>query len=400
MHLGLSFLGTGAYQPTTYVLEEGATHETRFFCATLPVFFDLDGLLVVTTPEARAQHGAALAAECAVREVPIPSGQSETEWWVMFNAIAEAVPEGARLVVDITHGFRSQPLLALAVVLYLRAAKGVEVERIVYGAYEARQAGRTPVFDLTAVLHLLDWAGATRQFVERGDARPLQAMFEAVAEAGRSGAFVPVKLHEASARLERLTTALALNRPMEAAGEAEALPEVLLSAYRDADQLPQGQPLKGLLVRVAERFQPLAAAQGDLFSPKGFRAQAALIRFYLQTGQYVQALTLASEALLSQQCVAMEADPLDRAARQAARDALHTLRDRFEAYRRARDRSAAPPPRPLSDAEKWLALLWKKVSDLRNDIAHAGIQRAPRPARDLAGQAADVLHEVAWQLAT
>jgi CRISPR-associated DxTHG motif protein len=399
--LGLSFLGTGRYAPTTYVFEGRAAPATRYVCATLPTFFDLDDLLVITTPEARAAHGEALAAECAVREVPIPSGRSETEWWVMFNAIAEAVPEGARLVIDITHGFRSQPLLALAVALYLRAAKGVAVDRIVYGAYEARdvEAGRTPVFDLTAVLRLIDWATATEQFVERGDARPLRALFDAVAREGRSQAFVPLKLAGAAEHLGALTTALALNRPLEAAREARALPEALVGAYRDATQVPQGRPVQWLVRRVARRFEALAAAGGDLFSPEGFTAQAELIRYYLRTEQVMQALTLASEALLSKRCVLRGADPLDRGARQEARDDLHDLHARFGAYERTL-KAHGEVTEELADDEKWLAVFWHEANQLRNDVAHAGMNRDPAPARDLAARASELLHEVAWYLAT
>jgi len=104
--------------------------------------FGPDELLVALTPGARKKHGAALGEACSFAPVEVPPATDEAAWWRIFNALTEAVPEGTTLLVDVTHGFRSQPFLSLAVVAYLRAVKDVEVERIVYGAFEAGGGGR------------------------------------------------------------------------------------------------------------------------------------------------------------------------------------------------------------------------------------------------------------------
>ena len=63
--------------------------------------------------------------------------------------------------------------LALAYVRNVRS--GVEIERVIYGAFDAveRNNPRKPVFDLTPFVSLLNWLGAVTMFQQTGDARPI-----------------------------------------------------------------------------------------------------------------------------------------------------------------------------------------------------------------------------------
>jgi CRISPR-associated Csx2 family protein len=96
----------------------------------------------------------------------------------MFALLADALPENSQVIVDVTHGFRSQPMLALAAGVYLRTVKNVTIDRIVYGAYEARDThtNTAPVVDLTSFLDLIDWSVSAGQFIKYGNARPLSSL--------------------------------------------------------------------------------------------------------------------------------------------------------------------------------------------------------------------------------
>jgi len=80
-------------------------------------------------------------------------------------------------IIDITHAFRSLPLIVFNVASYLRRIKKVKVERIIYGNFEARDKNlvpsRTPIFDLTSTLDLQDWLHGIDAFQRRGDAEEL-----------------------------------------------------------------------------------------------------------------------------------------------------------------------------------------------------------------------------------
>ena len=394
--VALSFLGTGRYEPTAYQWN-GATCTTKFMPVALQTLFEPDTLLVAETPGAQAKHGADLAAACDYTSVGVPNATAEADWWRLFNALADAVPEDTTLLVDITHGFRSQPFLALAAVLYLRVVKDVSIERIVYGAYEAGTDGTSPVVDLTAFLQLIDWAIATEQFKAYGDAGPLRTMFRDIADESRKGNRVALNLRPAGEALHRVTRALSLNRPIETLTEAEDLVEVLEKAMSDVRSVPQAQPLKRLMLILARRFAPLGHADGSVFAQRGFAAQGAMLRFYVETEQYLQGFTLAQEMLVSWVCIREDYDPLVRGcggqerAQYNGRVGARTL---FSDWSDARNRNADLWT-DLPDKYQQAVTLWDALRDYRNDVAHAGFSHNPTPAQKLIDEAEDVLYAVA-----
>lgn len=394
--VALSFLGTGRYEPTEYQWN-GATCTTKFMPVALNELFAPDTLLVAETPGAQAKHGDELATACDYTSVEVPHATAEADWWRLFNAMADAVPEDTTLVVDITHGFRSQPLLALAVVLYLRVVKDVDIERIVYGAYEAGDGGTSPVVDLTAFLRIIDWAVATEQFKAYGDARPLRTMFREIADETRSSPRMALNLRPAGEALHRVTRALSLNRPIETLTEAEDLVELLEKAMGDVRSVPQAQPLKRLMLVLARRFAPLGHADGSVFAQRGFAAQGAMLRFYVETEQYLQGFTLAQEMLVSWVCIREGYDPLtqgsggeERAQYNGRKGARALLFDWSDARN-----SNADLWTDLPDKYQQAVTLWNALREYRNDVAHAGFSHNPTPAQKLIDEAEDVLYAVA-----
>jgi len=387
----LSFLGTGRYNPTTYTWKESG-HTTRFMPVALRELFDPDTLLVAETPGAREQHGAALREACVYDSIEVPRATDEAAWWRMFNVLTGAVPEGTRLLVDVTHGFRSQPFLSLAVIIHLRVVKDVEVERIVYGAYEAGDGKESPVVDLTAFLDLIDWAHATDQFKRHGDAAPLQDMFEELAGESRLGTETALHLKPVGNTLQSLTQALALNRPLETLEQADGLIDVLESAMDDAVNVPAAVPAKRLLLLVARRFAPIGHAEGSAFTSRGFGAQAAMLRFYVDTEQYLQAFTLAQEMIASWVCVHHDFDPLARGQSDPNRKGRRGARDLLKEWDRLRaeERKSA-----LASREQDVSRLWTALREKRNDVAHAGFSYNPSPSSELIEEGRTLLAHVA-----
>jgi len=386
----LSFLGTGDYSETAYRWDE-RTCTTRFMPVALETLFDPEHLLVALTPGAREAHGEALRRSCSFEAVLVPQATEKSAWWEMFAALTEAVPPDTRLMVDITHGFRSQPFLALAVVVYLRAVKDVEVHRIVYGAFEARSDDNvTPVFDLTPFLHLLDGAEATRIFTEYGDARPLRDTFRTLTHADpetRGGTTSGIQ--ETGDRLARLTTALALNRPHEAFRLSETITEQLQASMEEAMDVPEARPFRRLMLALAKHFAPLGRAGGDPFSADGFTAQAAMLRFYLETEQYLQAFTFAREALVTYACATEGFDPTE----EGTYDGEHTEPSgRKGAVSRLQHLSRTTP---TTSQEETLAHLWSDVRHFRNDIAHPDFSDTMSGSGRLIAEAQRTLRSVA-----
>lgn len=105
--------------------------------------------------------------------VTIPDGKNESEIWEIFQALFEQINDGDEVWFDITHAFRSIPMLILVVITYARVLKNITVKSITYGAYEARENNIAPVFDLTKFVTLLDWANAAKDFIDYGQTKKL-----------------------------------------------------------------------------------------------------------------------------------------------------------------------------------------------------------------------------------
>jgi CRISPR-associated Csx2 family protein len=92
------------------------------------------------------------------------------------------VQEGDEIVFDITHGFRSLPMIAMLTIAYLKQVKGVKVQHVSTG-FDAKDEQGTPVFDLTPFANLLDWLAAAKMFTATGDSSELGRLIQDVQDA-------------------------------------------------------------------------------------------------------------------------------------------------------------------------------------------------------------------------
>ncbi|GIX07691.1 MAG: hypothetical protein KatS3mg115_2094 [Candidatus Poribacteria bacterium] len=110
----LSFLGKGPYQEVTYVWREDGKEEqvtTDLFPKAAASFFQPDRILIAVTEEVRTGENFRRLQEqlSSFEPLLIPEGRSEADLWELFERIAEAIGNGERLVLDVTHSFRRCP---------------------------------------------------------------------------------------------------------------------------------------------------------------------------------------------------------------------------------------------------------------------------------------------------
>ena len=350
----LTTLGTGSYEPTNYVWGERA-YQTSLFVTAVAAWVPGATVKAVSTELAwERQGGALLAAIPSVERVPIPDGANEDELWQIFNVLVEAIPAGETVIFDITHGFRSQPVLSLLVASFLRVAKGIRLEAVLYGAYE-RDRERSPVFDLTPFVAMLDWANATERFLETGDARKIASL---IREQRKN------PLNSVAARLTDLSEALALVRPILVTQKASDL-MVRIEEARAEPWEAQHAPLKLLLDRIQTGFSPLAATEP-------LRAQWQQIGWLTTHQHYLAAAALAREWLVHVRVVVAGGTivPIDNA-----------LRDAAESWLNNADNEKGSAPHEAPPEWKASVALWRNLTDLRNDLAHCGLRVSPRPPK-------------------
>ena len=236
-----------------------------------------------------------------VKEVPIPEGRSEEELWQIFDICVAQVAEGDQIILDVTHGFRSLPMLIFVVAAYLRQMKHVVLERVVYGAYEAKDENyNAPVFDLTLMVELMDWFHGLDSFSRHGDAGLLKELMARAHDKGRlygSGEEGPKLLKKAARRLDQLSLALHLSRPLEAIKVANQLVKTLDGMEEEVARW--AKPLQGVIGQLRWEVASLVCSEPHKLSKEVLKSQAALMKYCIEKGLYVQALLLIPEWIIS-----------------------------------------------------------------------------------------------------
>lgn len=373
----VTFLGTGNYSETVYRLAERPATGTSYVCRALAELLGPSDIVVLATEEAEQHHSDGLkealraANRPAPRFVRIPLGENAHERWEQFRLLKDQVRGCVGpVVLDVTHGFRSQPLFAAAIVAFVRAIDETPPElRVCYAAFEARRKNITPIWEITEFIGLLDWAQALRTLLHTGRAQEAaeeterlgRAVAKAWAEAGRQGERPNLDtlgqgLRDFGADLETLRTGdLLLGRGTNSSAAR------LLNAARETKEhvSKHAPPLADILDRVAAMAEPIAGADRDLSGPEGRKAVTALAALYLRLGRYLEAIATVREGWVN--LYAPKSALVPAAANFDSRE-----RERAERRANGHDRT------------------FQEVTDRRNDFLHAQYRPSAQKAADIA----------------
>lgn len=384
----ITFLGTGNYQSVKYQYES-KEKETAIFPEALNEWLQPSRLLVMLTPEAKAhQNWERLKGMIPnAEEVLIPSGKSEKELWEIFTVLTAQLEDGDEVVFDVTHAFRSLPILALLAAIYLRTVKSIKLRAILYGAFEAKDANNcAPIFDLTPFVSLMDWVTASDKFIKTGDAREMAALLsetqQSLRKANPQWQELPSKLKNLGGLLEELSQSLFLTRSDMVQELAQGLDGKINEAKSDVERW--AQPFALLLERVKNTYQAFAAE--SLLD-----AELKMIEWYLERGQIVQAVTLSREWLVTWTSEQIGQKELDtRAEIESGINQAH----RFKLGKGINEIS--PFLAAIQQISQVDVLLnsWGSIADLRNDIAHCGKRKNPRGVAKIAESAKKISAEL------
>lgn len=387
----IAFLGNRVYDPTTYQWQ-GQPVSTSFFAQALCQFFSpIDTLYVFVTKEAKEATLPALQKllaneQTTITPIDIPTGKDESGLWQIFQSCASVLEDGDEVIFDITHGFRSIPLLAFLASVYVRSIKNVELIGIYYGAYEAKsEAGITPVFDLTSFVRLLDWTVAVSHFGETGDARQLSTLLINTEKEIQAQARPDAPLQSLANLLDQLSTGLRVNRPIEVMQEAARLDQKVKQARTEIERW--APPFALLLDEVNQKFGQFALQNPweSRYYEQHLTHTLAMIKWYVDNRQYLQAYTVAREWVVTLVAVLVHADPLHQ--RRDIEDLLGTQlamkkRGRGRVSYRGRGRRWEEDFNSLPK-KVYIINVWGKLSNERNDLAHAGMSRRPTSSENV-----------------
>lgn len=322
-----SFLGTGEYLPVRYQLGEQVSAEPEVFTqiAILRALGDArpQTLYVGVTPGVRAHENwrrlqsqlSSLGVGCV--DVRIEEGQSEESLWHNFSAIGGALPANSEVIFDMTHGLRSLPIVAMLALALFRNTRGLKIEAIYYGAFEALGAARdlkpriasgevlppAPVFDLTAMFSLSQWAEAASMWNRTGRAELFVELagpyLKNIKRTLKRDA--PQALTGVPQRIDFLNGALRLLRSDQIAAKALSVQELISSAKEQAHGHPALAPLNDVLTLIEPSLDALradgasAAENNDIY----LRHQVELARWYRRHDSIAESYSVLRECITS-----------------------------------------------------------------------------------------------------
>ncbi|MFT0745705.1 TIGR02221 family CRISPR-associated protein [Synechococcus sp. RC10B2] len=394
----LTTLGTGDYTETTYFFGEQRADKTCYVAKALCQLFEIDRIILLLTEEARAKHWGRLQESLPpqVEKVAkaIPEGKTEAETWEIFDVLVDGIEPNSRLLFDITHAFRSIPLLVLLGAALLRKAKNVEIQGLYYGLYRPGQA-ETPIIDLTPAIRLLDWLTASDKFISTGSAVELGQLLDTVQrdfyrqQRPGKGDPRPTRLQSFGQAIRDISRSLELVRPVSLQEDLRKLQRH--STQELAEEVGQfAKPFGLLLQSIQNSYSQLALPADQKEDPRAqVQKHFQLLRWYVEKRFTTQAILLAREWVVSALCLCEGIQNyLEREARQGIEHQLGSLIQRRkqplgdppatgESVQQEEQLQFLPPIAAHVSDVKQLADLWSCLSEYRNDVAH--VQMNPDP---------------------
>ncbi|MCX7765053.1 MAG: TIGR02221 family CRISPR-associated protein [Bacteroidia bacterium] len=380
----LTFLGTGKYEQTKYVfnpeqsgIAESRIEEGPFAAVCMARVWQPDKIIVFSTSEAQRANGEKLGKEASgfrLEWVNIPEGKNKAELLQIFQRIGEDIPAESVVVVDVTHSFRSIPIIGVAALHYVSFVRKVKIEHIWYGAYSPNQSGPFPVIDLRIFSDIIDWLWAVRVFEETGETKPLAKVIGPYQKELYKQYQKDPKVGSVARSLERLGPLIAGVQVPALQEQAANAYEVLQEALKEGKLREIAPLLPEVIVSVEKRLKQLEV-RGDntILKDKAFdhlEAQYSLLLAYLEWNRPAQAIILFREWLVNIALYILEEDKGIAPEREEIKEAVE-LRRGAEALLNLG--KALGLERNKAEKFHQICSIWREIIQKRNAIAHAGM---------------------------
>jgi CRISPR-associated DxTHG motif protein len=394
----LTFLGVGRYDETEYNWN-GQSVLGRFAPMASSKFSNADQVIVFATQEAELAHGQAFrsALNLPVHFVPVPKGENEDELWQVFSKVAENVVPGEEVAFDVTHGLRSFPLVGILAAAFLRTGLRVSLKAVYYGAFDVRDQSvspnRTPMFDLTPMLTLLEWAIASDRFSRTGDGRYFASLLReqqkklALKSRKKSDQLTQVgNIGKLASALTDISQSLSLIRPQLAMRQIERLPTQVQAALPMLAQASATLPFQMMLNATLQSFEQLSLSDPSSDLRQDLLTQRAMIRWYADHEHWMQAVSLAREWLVSWVMLQFGLTSLTVLAdRHRIEGVVNSEAEEFVKIKQQHMTYQPVFLKTLPQVETVLGL-WKSLTNTRNDIDHAAMRENPQEPDTLVKQ--------------
>jgi len=414
----ISFLGTNDYIPCTYVGNNSEVKNIRFVQeATIKINCDNwdenDRIMIFTTDEAYQKNwldnghidyktGEPLERDglftclkkinlkANYQNVNIPSGNNEQEIWEIFRIVYDRINECDSIIFDITHAFRSIPMLAIIILNYAKVMKDVSLNSIYYGAFEVLgsihkakeiepEKRKVPIIDLTAFDQLLEWSSAVDQFVNAGNAGPVGKLAEMSARKilsqTKGKELWPNEIRSLGKNIQSFTLSLATCRFKDIKNNIEKLKDNIVNCTN----LELMHPFRPVFERIKKHIDTF---NGTDEISDGFKAA----KWCFEHNLIQQSITILLETMISYSLNQLGKDYNNFTNRKIVNQSIKILTFNLPEYKWAKE---AIENKELTDE---LISFYKKneilkknhdrLTTMRNDINHCGMRDSPINAQE------------------
>jgi len=308
MKILITTLGTGNYSVANYHLNGKYASQTRLGFKALAELLNISQENIYVfgtekregTEQLRSSDWSILDQEFEVpflkeQKIPVPYGLTKEEHYEFFEKVLSTIDDTEEIIFDISHGFRSTPVIFL-MSLFFKFSLGVskvQKLRVFYGAFEAgvetpeQKIGtygntyhvkNVALVEMEIISELLAWIKATERFSKFGIAHDL-------AELSANDDSIKFAKH----KLDELDKSIAYNSLDAISNTSKKLNQVISSNKKSISPAHPFYYLSDKINDILDTFDK------DLISEQ----QLSAAQFYIKTHRYGQAAIAIKEFLVS-----------------------------------------------------------------------------------------------------
>ncbi len=290
----LSFLGIGpqdGYKKVVYSINGQELSETKFVQAAEIKYHGqdfFDKIIIACTKTSKDKYFNELnnALKGSAEEIEISENLDPASQWEGFEKIIGKFLPNDELYLDLTHGFRSVPIMFSIAVNFLQQIKNIELKAAYYGAHD--QGNR--IIDFKDFFALNLWADAVSRLVENADAKKLAA----VASGNESFQIADLNDDKMIESFNKLTDSIRnvdVNNISGIASDAIKMVKAKQAAASETEKL--------LLDMVIEKFSLLSTEEplSGQYDEEYFRVQIEIIKVLIEHKLFMQAFTAMRECV-------------------------------------------------------------------------------------------------------
>jgi len=291
----LSFLGIGQYSEVEYTLNNKKLKRTKFVQkAEIEYYGDtfFDKIFISVTKSSKDRYFDELSNSLPgnIEYILISEDLSPASQWEGFEKIIEKIQTKDELYIDLTHGFRSIPIMFSIAINFLQQMKNIELKAVYYGVNEKKDK---PIIDIKEFFIINRWADAVSRLIENADAKKIVSIPNELNDFKIANLNDPDIIESFNKLTDAIRNVDINNISKIATNTIKKVKERIENVFSKTEKM--------LLEVVIDKFTILASEKNisEEYNDNYFKMQIEIINVLLEHKLYMQAFTAMREFIVS-----------------------------------------------------------------------------------------------------